>query len=372
MVLNDASTAEPRVEVGPDCLVIKSGLLDDLVLPGVHTLDQVVEIERLARAAVRNVASRYSPNTQRAYRGAWRRYRVWAESLGVQPLNADPRIVGLYLAKASEGLALPTLRVHLAAILLAHRLAGRSLDAKHALIADQLAGVAALQARRRVRQAAPLLPDLLRRLVAAQPNTPAGWRNALLLLLGFGAAARRSELVGLDIGDITLVPGRGLEVTIRGGKTKRGRVAAVWASGDSGFCPVAAFHRWRAWHAVADADAPLFIAIGKGSRPGGRLSDRTVARVVQATAEGIGAADPALIQWTQGVVAAQTLGRRYSAHSLRSGLATAAAEAETSLKKIMDQTGHRSSDVALRYVRHADRWKDNPTEKLFRDRARGG
>ncbi|WP_448192060.1 tyrosine-type recombinase/integrase [Azospirillum sp. sgz301742] len=349
-----------------DGAVIRSNLLDDLVLPGVHTPAQIVEIERLAKAAARTVAARYSANTARAYRAAWAGYRDWADSLGFPPLDADPRVVGMYLAKASETRALPTLKVHLSAILLAHRLAGRSLDAKHPFIADQLAGVAALQARRKVKQAAPILPDLLRRLVTAQPDSAAGRRNALLLLLGFGAATRRSELVGLDMGDVVVVPGRGLEVTIRGGKTKRGRTAAIWAADDPAVCPVEALRRWRAVYVTSDADAPLFVAINKGGAFGGRLSDRTVARVIQATAEAIGETDEALIRWSQGPETARHLSSRFSAHSLRCGFATAAAEDAASLKKIMEQTGHRSTDVALRYIRHADRWRDNPTERLFR------
>ncbi|MBP2297265.1 tyrosine-type recombinase/integrase [Azospirillum rugosum] len=347
-------------------VVIESKILDDLLLPGAHSADQIIEITRLAKAAARTVAARYSRNTERAYRAAWVAYQAWAVSLGFAPLGADPRVVGMYLAKASERLALPTLKVHLSAILLAHRLAGRSLDAKHPLIADQLAGVAALQARRKVKQAAPILPDLLRRLVTAQPDSAIGRRNALLLTLGFGAATRRSELVGLDVGDVVVVPGRGLEVTIRGGKTKRGRTAAIWAADDPAVCPVEALRRWRAVYSVEDADAPLFVSVGKGGAFGGRLSDRSVDRVVRETSQAIGETDADLIRWTQGPEVAQRLGSRFSAHSLRSGFATAAAEEEASLKKIMEQTGHQSSDVALKYIRHADRWRDNPTERLFR------
>ncbi len=79
-----------------------------------------------------------------------------------------------------------------------------------------------------------------------------------------------------------------------------------------------------------------------------------------------GETDADLIRWTQGPELAQRLGHRFSAHSLCIGFATAAAAEEASLKKIMEQTGHQNSDVALRYIRHADRWKDNPTESLYR------
>ncbi|MCW2242083.1 hypothetical protein [Azospirillum canadense] len=101
------------VDRAADGARIRSGLLDDLVLPGAHTSEQLVEIERLVKAAARTVAARYSANTERAYRAAWRRYEAWAGRLGFAPLGADPRVVGLYLAQAAETLALPTLKVHL-------------------------------------------------------------------------------------------------------------------------------------------------------------------------------------------------------------------------------------------------------------------
>lgn len=52
--------------------------------------------------------------------------------------------------------------------------------------------------------------------------------------------------------------------------------------------------------------------------------------------------------------------RPYSAHSLRAGLATSAAEAGVSERAIMAQTGHRSLTVAPRI---------HPLRSLFRDNA---
>ena len=49
------------------------------------------------------------------------------------------------------------------------------------------------------RQATPAVPDLLRRLLAARPSAenPTGARDRAMLLLGFGAALRHSEVVAL-------------------------------------------------------------------------------------------------------------------------------------------------------------------------------
>ncbi|WP_156963924.1 hypothetical protein [Muricoccus aerilatus] len=56
---------------------------------------------------------------------------------------------------------------------------------------------------------------------------------------------------------------------------------------------------------------------------------------------------------------------RFSGHSLRVGLATAAGEAGADLAQVMRQTRHRSADVALGYLRPADLWRNNPTKGIW-------
>ena len=56
---------------------------------------------------------------------------------------------------------------------------------------------------------------------------------------------------------------------------------------------------------------------------------------------------------------------RYSGHSLRAGLATAAADAGAALPDLMRQTRHKSTQVALAYLRPADLWRNNVTQRVF-------
>ena len=60
---------------------------------------------------------------------------------------------------------------------------------------------------------------------------------------------------------------------------------------------------------------------------------------------------------------------RYSGHSLRAGLATAAGDAGASLPDLMRQTRHKSTEVALGYLRPADLWRNNVTEGVFGTKA---
>jgi integrase len=110
-------------------------------------------------------------------------------------------------------------------------------------------------------------------------------------------------------------------------------------------CPVAAY---RAWIEVAKLTAgPVFRPIAKGERlQGGRLTDRSVAKIVKAHAARIGLGPAA-----------------FSGHSLRSGFLTSAAARGVSIFKMMDVSRHKSVDTLRGYVRDAE---------LFRDHAETG
>ena len=96
-------------------------------------------------------------------------------------------------------------------------------------------------------------------------------------------------------------------------------------------------------------ERPLFCAVTKAGRPtGGVLSDKAVARLVKGSAARAGL-DP----------------ERYSGHSLRAGLATAAGDAGAALPDLMRQTRHKSTQVALAYLRPADLWRNNVAERVF-------
>lgn len=346
-------------------LTVDTSLFGPLTLPdAAATPERLAALQRLAGEAAAYVTQARSPGTRRTYRSAWGQYGAWCARLGLAPLSGDPQLVGLYLTAAAERLAVATLQVHLAAIVTAHRLVGLSLDPGHPAIAVLMDGIRRRKGTRPAAPATPLTLDLLRAMVRAQPDSPLGWRNRAILLTGFGGALRRSEIVALDAGDVAFIEGKGVVLTIRRSKSDQqgaGAAVAIWRADDPDLCAARALSRWLALRRPAGPQDPLFV----GLRPGGalagrRLSDKTVVRLVKDSAEAVGAADPGL---TDGFAGAA---RRYSGHSLRAGLATAAAEAEAQLHDVMRQTRHSSADMARRYMRSADLWKNNVTEKLLR------
>ncbi|MDJ0390412.1 tyrosine-type recombinase/integrase [Roseomonas sp. E05] len=351
-----------------DDLTLETGLFGPLVLPGAAA--RAEELRTLsARAAVYATRAR-GEGTRRAYRSAWKAYDAWCQTLGRQPLAGDPDSLALYAVHcADRGLSVATLRVHLAAIQAAHRLAGIALDLRDPRLMMVLEGIARSKGTRPRRRAAAAGPDTLRLMLATRraADTPLGARDRALLLLGFGAALRRSELVALALGDVEMVPGRGLRLLIRRSKSDprgNGQEIAVWANpAEPAVCPLAALEAWLRFRrqagdlagAASDAERPLFVGMSKAGRlNAAQLSDKAVWRLVKEAARAAGLPDP----------------ERFSGHSLRAGLATAAGEAGADLAQIMRQTRHRSAEVALGYLRPADLWRNNPTRAIW-EAARG-
>lgn len=330
-----------------------------VALPAAVEAGEDPALQALAAVTAGLIARARGAGTLRAYRSAWTQYVAWCAGLGRAPLAGEPRTVSMYLVAAAETRTVATLRVHLAAIVTAHRLAGVALDPRHPRIALVLEGLARDRAGRPPRQAPPLGTDDLARLLAVQPEGSLGLRNRAMLLLGFGGALRRSELVALRIGDVRAVPGRGVELSIRRSKTDplgKGAAVAIWAAADPALCALRATEAWTGLRSrvdPADPEAPFFCGLTRGGGLTGRgLSDKAVVRLIKDAAHAAGLPDAA----------------RFSGHSLRAGLATAAAETEAQLHDIMRQTRHRSPETARRYMRSRDLWTANVTERLFRPR----
>ena len=195
-----------------------------------------------------------------------------------------------------------------------------------------------------------VLTPTLRRLVAScDPKTRVGARDRALLLLGFGAALRRSELVALDTDDVT-VTDEGLRIRIRRSKTDpeaHGDEVGVVKGQHPDIDPVRALQNWL--HLGGITAGPLFRPVTRADTVRrGRLSGQTVALIVQRTAQRAGLPAP----------------EAFAGHSLRSGCATQAAVEGAPERAIMRQGRWRSSAPVRRYIRTGDLWQENASAWL--------
>lgn len=306
-----------------------------------------VSLELLGARAAEYVAAAKAANTPRAYRSDWREFTTWAAHRSLCPLPASPETLALYLTDLAGVAKTSTIARRLAAIAEAHRTAGAPSPTDNAAVKAVWAGI------RRVHgtatdAATPLTVPLLRRVVEALPQDLAGQRDRALLLVGFAGALRRSELVALDVDDVE-ERHEGLVVRIRRSKTDQegaGRLVGIPFGSNPLTCPVRAL---RAWGDAAEITAgPLFRPVTRSGNVGrGRLTAASANRVVQ-----------------RAVLRAGLDPRPYSAHSLRAGLATSAAEAGVSERSIMAQTGHRSLAVARGYIRSGSLFRDNTAAQV--------
>ena len=302
-------------------------------------------IEHLAEQARAYARASRAAATLRAYRSDWADFEDWCAEHGVTALPAAPATVCLYLAALAEaGARASTIRRRLAALAPAHRLIGVTTPpTSDPAVRATMSGI-----RRSLgtapHQKAPAVTAELRRLLATCDRaTTAGVRDAALLLVGFAGGLRRSELVALTVDDVAEADD-GLRVVVRRSKTDpeaEGREIGIPFGSHPETCPVRALRAWRE-HAGIAAGA-LFRRVDRHDHllPG-RLTAQSVALVVKRACRRAGL-DPA----------------RYAGHSLRSGLATAAAQGGAPERAIARQTGHRSVEVLRRYIRAGTLFEEN-------------
>ncbi len=156
--------------------------------------------------------------TQRAYAGDWRRFSGWCQARGAPALPAVPALVAVYLASLAEaGKAPPSIGRALAAIAHAYKRAG--LVAPHraegdALVAEVLAGMRRSRLQPPDRKEAADADIIVRLLWSIEGDGLAALRDRAVIAFGMALAARRSELVTLDVADLAWEP-QGLQVSIR-------------------------------------------------------------------------------------------------------------------------------------------------------------
>ena len=299
-----------------------------------ETQDSVLAgLSDLAREFAENARSQA---TARAYEHDLKAFCSWCRDRGLTCLPASAETVSLYAAWCAERYKPATIGRRLASVSVAHSSVGYENPCAHGVVKAVLRGIRRAKGTAQTRKTALPVDDLRKLVATIEDDLLIGVRDRALLLLGFASALRRSELVGLDFGDVRF-DDTGVILTIRKSKTDQeshGDEVNVMPGSD--LCPVRALLAWL--EASGITEGPLFRGMDRhGNVRATRLTERIVAAIVKQYAARAGF-DPA----------------GFGGHSLRSGFATSAAEAS-----IMRQTRHKSLTVARRYIREGSRWKDH-------------
>ncbi|MDH2402013.1 site-specific integrase [Bradyrhizobium sp. SSUT18] len=293
-------------------------------------------------AAISYAKAEKAPATRRAYETDFRLFRLYCEEKGASALPALPETVAAYLAHGvEEGAKVSTLGRRLAAIRYAHKLASLPSPTDSEAVKATLRGIRRTIGAAKVKKA-PAVAGRIKSMVAACPATIAGKRDRALLLLGFGGAFRRSELVALDVEHIEETP-EGLLVLIAKSKTDQDAegVTIAVARGSAETCPAAALRDWL--DAAGIEAGPVFRPVNKaGVVSAERLTDQSVALVVKAYARRVGLDAGA-----------------FSGHSLRRGFLTSSAAAGKSIFRMKDVSRHKSVDTLAGYIQEAEVFKEH-------------
>jgi len=310
------------------------------------------DIKKLEKETILNLAHSKAPNTIRAYHSDFNDFQLFCAKNGFKYLPSEPKIVSLYITHLSTNNAkMSTLKRRLVSIGVVHKLKGHYLDTKHPAIIENIMGIKRRKGSFQ-KSKKPILINYLKRIIDVidyqKKKDIKKFRDRSIILIGFSGGFRRNEIVSLDYDDLDFVS-EGLKINIRRSKTDqfgKGSLKALPYFDSSQYCPVISLKKWIEISKINSG--PLFRRFKKGSNlTENRLTDQTVALLIK-----------------EYLMLAGIDSKNYSAHSLRSGFATSAAESGVEERSIMAMTGHKSAEMVRRYIKEANLFRNNALNKL--------
>jgi integrase len=306
------------------------------------------ELLEILETAQEFLSTTLADSTREVYARDWQAFFHWCEGLGLPSLPSSPEVTACYFTSlAMKGLRITTIRRHSAAIAAAHRESGYPTPTTHPAIKELLRGMT------RKLGAPPkpvdaLLSEDIKRIASALPNALIGARDRAIILIGFAGAFRRSEIVGLNVDDISYRD-EGMVILLERSKTDQsgeGRWIGIPFGKNPDTCPVTALRSWLAISGISEG--AIFRGLDRYDNIiSGRLSTRSVGEIIKRAAKAAGLSP-----------------ERYSGHSLRSGHCTQASRSGVPEHIIRQQTGHRSSESLKLYIRLGRLFVENSAKSL--------
>ena len=309
------------------------------------------DLKNLHEATLENLKSSKANNTLRAYRSDFKDFGVFCSRHGLSSLPTVPETVSLYLTYLSKNSKISTLRRRLVSISMVHKLKGHYLDTKHPIIVENLMGIRRVKGSIQ-KSKKPLLINHLKLIINSineqKINVIKKLRDKTIILIGFGGGFRRTELISIDYEDLEFVS-EGIKITLRKSKTDQfgeGMIKGLPYFNDQNYCPVINLKNWLEISNIKTG--PIFRRFSKGSNlTEKRLTDQSVALLIK-----------------EYLSLAGIENKNFAGHSLRSGFATAAADAGADERSIMAMTGHKTTQMVRRYIKEANLFKNNALNKI--------
>ena len=284
--------------------------------------------ERLT-AYLEDARGALSGNTVRAVRADLERFGAWCAERGLSPLPARAATVVAYVEAMASVRAPATVRRYVSSIAAAHKAVGEHSPLERVTMRRALQR---MHRRKGCRQAQVqgLTWALRRRLMEAAGGRVIDVRNRAILAVAYDAMLRRSELVALQVVDVTIERGGSASLLVRRAKTDpEGGGAMLYLHRDS----VRLLSAWLSASGIAAG--PLFRSVGKNGTVGGKLDASQVPRIYKAMAERAGLPEQVV--------------RRLSGHSPRVGAAQDMIAKGIGIPAIMQAGRWKSAQMVQRY-----------------------
>ena len=299
------------------------------------------DVDRLDAAARQYRIASKSKATLKAYLSDFHDFTVFCSDFDLQSMPASPETVGRYLADLpARGLVVSTVNRRAAAIAYVHRAKGHDSPNGSESVRAVLTGIRNTHGARPTKKKA-LTADLVAKVVKKIPAKGSRHiRDRALILLAFGAALRRSELVALEVDQVerhrkgllvrlgrtkTDQAGQGASVGVPDGKLKIGDAVFAWIE------------------AAGIVAGPIFRGFDQaGAMMPEHLSAGHFARVLKARCKAAGL-DPDL----------------FSGHSPRRGFATDAGDAGADLRHTARHMRHAKLETTLGYMEDGDLFRES-------------
>lgn len=290
---------------------------------------------------------RRSPATIDKYRADAAAFERWCAAVSASHLPAAPDTVVSYIAHLSglaggRRLAVSTIQRKLAAIGWAHTENGYTNPCRDPVVSEVMKGTRNELGAAATEKRGITTGDITAAVEAMDLTRPQAVRDRALLLIGFAAALRRSELAALKVDDIEPAS-KGVVVIVRRSKRDqqaKGAKIPVLYGANPATCPVRAL---RAWLNIAGiAEGPVFRPVNKAGAASEKcLSAASVAMIVKRHMAPLGH-DP----------------NDYAGHSLRRGAATTASRNGADDRTIQRTTRHASAATLAPYIEEGQMWDD--------------
>lgn len=312
----------------------------------------LAENDALSEKSKLRLQSSKADNTIKAYSADWRDFADWCAHHEAQALPATAETIVNYINDLADNAKANTVSRRITAISENHIAAGFDREDNPTKSGIVRFAMSAIRREKGTFQhgKAPILLETLQ-LIAGNfvgDDLPT-LRDKALILLGFAGAFRRSELVAVQVENLTFTP-QGLVVFIpraKGDQLGKGSTIGIPYAPNPAICAARAVREWL--DVTGLKEGPLFRPFTKNQKLRNvQLSDKSVALIVKENIKKAGLDE-----------------REFAGHSLRRGFATSAAQHDIDTLSIMRQTRHKSEKMVHRYIEQGNIFKENPLGRMF-------